>query len=447
MEFRRSGQRDERRRRVLIEDAKSERMADEATSETPVKRSKPKGGASYAEGARADRQPRVTDLIPTRLWTLLVLGLLGASAIAALQSAYVAVYLPMDRSLAEGARGLDLAGSHSLARWFSAGLFALSAVYAVLIFTLRRHRVDDYRGRYRIWIPTAMFLLLASMESIGEMRNLLGLWMDREIQVSLPLQPAIWWVIVALTLAGLLVARLLIEMRRSRLAVSCALLVVACYGGATTLWSGLFELPDTLDVMAHQGLILGGNFLAFFTLLIYARHVFLDAQGRITPRSARRSWLTRGAGEPGQNRAAAKPKTTRAKATAKKSPARAKTTSTGKSIRVDSSHDEENQDAPSSTGSGSTRASSGSGGGRATAAKSNRSSGATSGGSGQAGEGGRAASNSNRAASARQQQEEEGEGGETLPDVYIDPETGAERKLSKAERRKLRKESRRHQRI
>jgi hypothetical protein len=446
MEFRRSGQRDERRRRVLIEDAKNERLADDATSEATSKRSSLKGGASYAEGARADRQPRITDLIPTRLWTLLVLGLLGTTAIAALESAYVAVYLQLDRSLAEGARGLDLTSSHSLAHWFSAGVFALAAAYALLIFTLRRHRVDDYRGRYRIWIPTAMFLLLASMETIAGMRHLLGLWIDREVGFSLPHQPTIWWVFVVLALGGLLLARLLIEMRRSRLATGCALLVVAFHGGATTLWSGVVELPDELEVMAQQGLLLGGNFLVFYTLLIYARHVFLDAQGRIPPRAtSRRSWFSRGAGAEGAGKASAAAKSSRSKATAAKSRGKAKAPSTGKSIRVDSSHDDETQDAKSSAGTGSSRASSRASGGRASTAKSSGSSGTISGAASQAGGGNRAVPKSNQAGSAGQG--EDGEGGESLSDVYIDPETGVERKLSKAERRKMRKESRRHQRI
>jgi hypothetical protein len=449
MEFRRSGQRDERRRRVLIEDVKNERSVEEAGPKVTSKRGNSKSVATYAEGAKADRQPRMTDLIPTRLWTLLVLGLLGATAIAGLQSLYVVVYLQLGRSLAEGAEGLDLRSPHSLARWFSALIFALAAAYSVLIFLLRRHRVDDYRGRYRIWIPTAVIMVLASMEMIAGLRHALAIWMDRQINVSLPRQPEVWSVIFVLTLSGLLLARLLVEMRRSRLATVCGVTLAILYGGAATMWSGAVELPAELDVMAEQGLLLGGHYLVLFTLQVYARHVFLDAQGRIAPRkSERRSWFSWRSGDDGD--VSPPPSTTTSRTRQTKS----------KTIRVDSSHDETPSDGKRAARASSSKSGVAKGA-TATATKVARpattkaASASTAGATRPSGEGSldgpgdpvKAAESAKSSRSASSVADAGNEGGASLPDIYVDPETGAERKLSKAERRKLRKETRRHQRI
>src|SRR5205823_14278964 len=57
----------------------------------------------------------------------------------------------------------DLDGEGSLGAGFSAALLALSGVTAVLIYTLRRHRLDDYRGRYRLWLWAAMCWFVMSM--------------------------------------------------------------------------------------------------------------------------------------------------------------------------------------------------------------------------------------------------------------------------------------------
>ena len=82
MQFRRSGQRAERRRRVLIDETVTAPVAAQqapagagAESATPD----PAELRNYAEAALAIHQPRVTDLIPTRRWTLVVLLLTACS--------------------------------------------------------------------------------------------------------------------------------------------------------------------------------------------------------------------------------------------------------------------------------------------------------------------------------------------------------------------------------
>ena len=70
----RSGRVDSRRRRVLLDDAQQ----NEETVHRPRSRRRPQEAVvarRYSLHAEAQRQPRVTDLIPTRWWTLIVLSL------------------------------------------------------------------------------------------------------------------------------------------------------------------------------------------------------------------------------------------------------------------------------------------------------------------------------------------------------------------------------------
>ena len=79
-----------------------------------------------------------------------------------------------------------------------------------------------------------------------------------------------------------LAIRALVEMRRSRGgALSLALATAALLAAAST---GLWLQPD-LDVaqvvMLSAGLRMIGHLLLFFSVGLYARHVILDAEGRL----------------------------------------------------------------------------------------------------------------------------------------------------------------------
>ena len=54
-----------------------------------------------------------------------------------------------------------------MATWFSSALLATCAVFGLLTYQLRRHRVDDYRGRYRMWCWVVPLFLLASVDQVA----------------------------------------------------------------------------------------------------------------------------------------------------------------------------------------------------------------------------------------------------------------------------------------
>ena len=91
MEFRRSGNRDERRRRVLMDEAGQQAAgapaAKDDASVSPA-RTAAAPVQAYTEAALSPRQRRVIDVIPTRRWTILVLLIVALSLVAALESLY-----------------------------------------------------------------------------------------------------------------------------------------------------------------------------------------------------------------------------------------------------------------------------------------------------------------------------------------------------------------------
>src|SRR5262245_36804622 len=88
MDFRRSGQLEERRRRVLMDEIAS--PADSDASATAATSTAAKGPIrAYPATVLTEQQPRVTELFPVRpLWVVVAL-LLGLTGIAAIEAIHV----------------------------------------------------------------------------------------------------------------------------------------------------------------------------------------------------------------------------------------------------------------------------------------------------------------------------------------------------------------------
>lgn len=289
MEFRRSGQGDQRRRRVLRDDKQS--SPDEAPDATPARTRRGAAGAAsrgYSEAAHRERQPRVVDFLPTRLWTVSVLLLGALTCVVMLAACHL--YLP-ELSQLSGRRNLsafDLGAPNSVGAWFSSLLFTAAAGWSLLIYSLRRHKVDDYRGRYRIWLPAAAALLLLSVDATTGLHRLAVGTIVRLSGFTAFGDGPVWSVMLYGFLLGTLGLRLAIEMRRSRLSVSAFSIAAACYGLSVPLSLGTWLSADPLlATLARSLLFLLGHLGIATSVGLYARHVYLDSQGRLNPRKAK----------------------------------------------------------------------------------------------------------------------------------------------------------------
>ena len=68
------------------------------------------------------------------------------AAIAGLEAAYATIFHGSGLS-SEVTAALNLTARGSLAAWFSSVLLSMAAANAVLVYWLRSHKLDDYRGR------------------------------------------------------------------------------------------------------------------------------------------------------------------------------------------------------------------------------------------------------------------------------------------------------------
>jgi hypothetical protein len=281
--FRRSGQRDDRRRRLLTDDLSNSSdwpACHVWSDDAPL----PQRSEHYGDGEFLARQPRLLDLVPRRMIYLILLLLAASAAIAGLEAAYAWM---LNRVANGGAAvmALDLAGKGSLGCWFSSLLLLAASVAALLVYSVRRHRTDDYQGRYRIWVWAAVCCLCAAADQAASLRDAF-----RDLMIGLTGTPLLgegemWWV-VAYTLAlGAIGSRLLIDMRSSRLSVGVVL--AAAIAHTLTVAGRLgWILPDggSQAVMFLTGSEMAGNLLLLSAITLYARHVILDAEG-LLPRS------------------------------------------------------------------------------------------------------------------------------------------------------------------
>ncbi|QDV88617.1 hypothetical protein [Planctomycetes bacterium TBK1r] len=110
---------------------------------------------------------------------------------------------------ADLARPLLIHRPDSFAAWWTTMLLLLSAGATRLIYVLRRHRRDDYRGHYQLWQLTLVVLLLASVHATVDLVGWLGASLDLLVGDRAVLSGANWLRIV-LDVGGIILAMRLI---------------------------------------------------------------------------------------------------------------------------------------------------------------------------------------------------------------------------------------------
>jgi len=287
MDFRRSGQLDERRRRVLRDE-----LAQPAETESADSAPAPGGGSAkgpvraYCPAVLTERQLRVTDLVPVRpLWAVVAI-LLAVTAVAAIECVHIHVRT-LDLGSAAHVTALDAAQRGSVAAWFGGMLLASGVMLALVTFGIRLHRVDDYRGSYRVWLWTATALAWASLDATTGIHDALGLGLARLAGKSLDSGSfnaacTVSWLAVYGLLFGTIAIRLAIE-------VWCSLpsLAALAIGGLLYLIAGLGVLdmlPQSgplVDSVVRTTTVLLAHVALVSAVALYARHVYLDATGRL----------------------------------------------------------------------------------------------------------------------------------------------------------------------
>jgi hypothetical protein len=296
MQFRRSGQRDDRRRRVLSDlqsaaalGASSRSRLCPGAAGTQAERNRQQKSQHYGDAAFMDEQPRLTDLVPRRPTVFGLVLAAGLAVVATLEGLYA--WMPRLAAMTSDGRvaAFDLDGEGSLAVWFSSMTLALAGAVAILVFTVRRHRTDDYPGRYRVWLWAAACWFILSIDETSSLHEGFKELMAVVSGTRVFGDGSIWWVTVYLFLLGAVGTRLLIDMRECLLSSAAFLVAGACYALAVVAQLG-WILPESgaRGVMLEEGAEMVGNLLLLLAMGIHARHVVLDAEGLLPQRRERR---------------------------------------------------------------------------------------------------------------------------------------------------------------
>jgi hypothetical protein len=254
----------------------------EPLDDLPPEDSATKSRESYIRQAIEHEQPRFLDLLPTRPLAIAVAylaGIGGAIGLLALAS----YHAPADGvATSVWAKLLDASSPTSLLNWLATTLWLCVAVGSYTVFSLRKHRIDDYRAHYRVWLIALIASILCSSNQISG-------W-----SAAVPSLASTWWpsagptisfVTAAVVLGGLML-RMAFEVRHSTLALM-----------AITFATVFFAAPQSALVRGNLGtlaetqpglLILGGTLIGQLMLLLgislYARHILLEATGVIRPK-------------------------------------------------------------------------------------------------------------------------------------------------------------------
>ena len=287
MDLRRSSLTAERRRRLLSEESglaptRGDFVNDgksTASASAPKKRRTRK--ERYTPDASWDQQPRITDLVPRRKLVIAAWLVLAALCITGLEWLYA--YMPSMAARTTDGRiaAFDLDGEGSLAAYFSSILLFLAGWTAILIFTLRRHRLDDYRARYRIWLWAALAWLTMSLDESGSLHEGFKEFMSYATGSRLYGDGSLWWVLAYAAVLGVIGLRLLWDMRSCRPSTTAISLSAVSFLVAVIVQLDLV-MPQSgaKAVMVEEGCEMAGAVFLLLAMVLHARFVIFDIEGK-----------------------------------------------------------------------------------------------------------------------------------------------------------------------
>lgn len=217
-----------RRRRVIYQTNRefvAETAAERRASEKLREARRPT--ASYGSHVNRRLRGRWFSLVPVSPLAMTVCGVavIGSAVLFAMVHWMSVSWAPLATNT-ELARPLRLDRPDSLGNWARSFFLAGSSATALLVYQLRRYKVDDYKGHYRLWRPVIILLAVMSVDSIVNLVPWCGAMIDAVLGKRMALAGADWIRIVLTVGGGALAIRLLAEVRGSRLSLVMMLFAV-----------------------------------------------------------------------------------------------------------------------------------------------------------------------------------------------------------------------------
>jgi hypothetical protein len=175
---------------------------------------------------------------------------------------------------------IQSASPNSVCAWLSNIMLIVAALLCWLIYGLRRHRLDDFRGKYRRWLAATGVCILASLLLSTNSHHSLAHVAATVSGFTALSDHAMWWLLPAALIVGWVSIRVAFDMRRCRFGIFSLFVAAGLFLSAL---AGYFNiLPTTLVEFSPSAIMqLAGHVWVVIALLAQVRYILLEASGEI----------------------------------------------------------------------------------------------------------------------------------------------------------------------
>lgn len=272
-----------RRRRLLHEGASdanssSNKQASESSSASGVRYAPGTDSLSFSVARRLFPQTPAQ----VALTTLGTIGIVGLAALAA--------YLG-SQSIEQPTTPLTywfaFSGPGTFGTWVASTLWLGVGFVAYTVYGLRRHKMDDLKSQYRWWVVASLSAVVMSFITSVGFHNVFANQMTAMTGWSALANHAVWWLVLGAIICGGLVIRMAIEQAESKVSLALAVLAVIVTSAGWTAEAGL--IPESTQAsyewLGYEwlGSVMStfGTALLLLGNLMYARNIVREADGLI----------------------------------------------------------------------------------------------------------------------------------------------------------------------
>lgn len=277
-----SSQRREQRRRLIV----SWRRSGE-TAKTPAAES-PRSVAAYGPEALPEKQPGPATLLPTGLGghalaaLAILLPLTAAVVVAAAEQLFGRSLFGgggrFARTIAAAGAVFDARGIGALQSWLAQAYLFMAAGVALIVRLMRRHRRDDFKGRFRAWGWMAAVLVATALAGAVPVGRLVAATLaDATGFVPGPGGTGWWLLLAMIATVGVSLWAVLPLYERLATAFWLTLAVTAWGVSAAAAWFG--EGRDGAIVAGAAAWSLAAGFV-LVAMLAAARSVIREVRGQ-----------------------------------------------------------------------------------------------------------------------------------------------------------------------
>ena len=241
----------DRRRRILKDEILS------ASNNHASLRTTSDGGTSgdaprYTDAAGVENHPQITDFIPRRYPTIAILVMIGAGLTTAMAALHDFARPIAAATGLQNTAAIEFDAYGSLSSWLAAVVLLMASATCLLTYSIRRHRIDDYRGRYRVWLGAALACFIVSANSVAGLHQVVADVLMHVTGWSALRDGAMWWLVLAGLPITWIVVRSMLDMRECRVATALLFAAVASYSVSAAAFLDLTGHPSSAGEIAND---------------------------------------------------------------------------------------------------------------------------------------------------------------------------------------------------